>query len=299
MIPFFIFYSMFGFQRIGDLIWAAADMRARGFLIGATSGRTTLNGEGLQHQDGQSHLLASAVPACLSYDPSYAYEVAVILREGLRRMYVEDEDVFYYLTVANENYAHPPLSEGAEEGILRGMHLVRPHGSGQREQKNRVQLLGSGAILREVLAAAELLESNHGVAAEVWSATSFTELGRDIREAERWNRLHPTAPRRLSFVEKSLAEHPGPVVAATDFVRAYAEQIRPALNRAYVALGTDGFGRSDTRDQLRRHFEVDRYFVTLAALKALADEGEIPTERVAEALERYGIDPEKSDPAGF
>ncbi len=294
MIPFFIFYSMFGFQRIGDFIWAAADMQARGFLIGATSGRTTLNGEGLQHQDGHSHLAASAIPTCVAYDPAYSHELAVILHHGLRRMVGDQEDVFYYVTTLNENYAHPPMPEGAEEGIVKGMYRLRT--SGRRAKKKRVQLLGSGSILREVEAAAELLEQDYAVAADVWSVTSFTELRRDGLQAERHNRLHPEDAPRASYVEECLGAQPGPVVAATDYVRAVADLIRPFVAGRYVTLGTDGFGRSDTREELRSFFEVDRHHVVVAALKALADDGAVPVAKVSDAIRRYGIDPGKSDP---
>ncbi len=292
MVPFYIFYSMFGFQRVGDLAWAAGDSRARGFLIGATAGRTTLNGEGLQHEDGHSHLLASVVPNCRAYDPTYAYELAVIVRDGLRRMVEEKEDVFYYLTVMNENYVQPQLPEGVEEGILRGLYLLR-EGKGEGA---RVQLLGSGAILREVIAGADLLESDFGVAADVWSVTSFTELRRDGLEVERWNRLHPTAEPRAAYVESALAGRSGPFVAATDYMRAFADQIRPFVPGRYAVLGTDGFGRSDYRAKLRRFFEVDRNHVAVAALKALADDGVIEAGVVQEAIERYEIDPELEAP---
>ena len=294
-IPFYIYYSMFGFQRIGDLAWAAGDIRARGFLLGATAGRTTLEGEGLQHDDGHSHVLSSVIPSCISYDPAYAYEIAVIVQEGMRRMYQAGEDVFYYLTLMNEKWAHPAMPEGAEEGILKGMHRVR---NGEtisfKDQGLRVQLLGSGAILRESLAAAELLETDFGVSSDVWSVTSFTELRRDGLEIERWNRLHPLEAQRRPFVAKSLAPmHAGPVIAATDYMRIVPDQIRPFVEgRRYVTLGTDGFGRSDTRQALRSYFEVDRYHIALAALKALADNGLIEVERVAEAIEKYEIDPE-------
>jgi pyruvate dehydrogenase E1 component len=292
MIPFFIFYSMFGFQRIGDLIWAAGDQRSRGFLIGGTSGRTTLNGEGLQHEDGQSHLMAATVPNCRAYDPTFAHEVAVIMQDGLRRMVTDQEDVFYYLTVMNENYSHPALTEGAEEGIIRGMHLVR-EGTGDGP---RVQLMGSGAILREVLAAADLLEEHNDVTADVWSATSFTELRRDGMAAERWSRLHPHEERRVPYVEQQLAGHDGPVVAATDYMRAFPDGIRPFVPRPYTVLGTDGFGRSDYRVQLRRFFEVDRHHVAVAALAALAADGTLGAATVAKAIERYDIDPEAAPP---
>ncbi|QIK37946.1 pyruvate dehydrogenase (acetyl-transferring), homodimeric type [Caldichromatium japonicum] len=292
MIPFYIFYSMFGFQRIGDLAWAAGDMRARGFLIGGTAGRTTLAGEGLQHQDGHSLVLASLIPNCVAYDPAYAYELAVIVQDGLRRMYQEQEDVFYYITVMNENYPQPPLPEGSREGILKGLYPVR-QSDGYEEQ---VQLLGSGAILREAFAAAELLEQDFGIGSTVWSATSFGELRREGIAIERWNRLHPDQSPRLTHVETQLGQRPGPVIAATDYVRLYADQIRPYVPRRYVVLGTDGFGRSDTRRKLRQFFEVDRYQIAVAALKALADEGSLPISRVLEAITRYQIDPDKPNP---
>ncbi|MCS6787124.1 MAG: pyruvate dehydrogenase (acetyl-transferring), homodimeric type [Thiobacillaceae bacterium] len=292
MVPFYIFYSMFGFQRIGDLAWAAGDSRARGFLLGATAGRTTLNGEGLQHEDGHSHILASVIPNCIAYDPTYAYELAVIIREGLRRMVEAQEDVFYYITVMNENYPQPPMPAGVEEGILKGMYRLRV----SQADGPRVQLMGSGTILREVLAAAELLEADWGVAADVWSATSFTELRREGMAVERWNLLHPTEPRRLSYVELCLQDTEGPVIAATDYLRAYPDMIRPFVPRRFVTLGTDGFGRSDTREALRRFFEVDRHHVVLAALKALADEGTIDPVRAAEAIRRYGLEPERPAP---
>ena len=294
MIPFFIFYSMFGFQRIGDFIWAAADMRARGFLIAATSGRTTLNGEGLQHQDGHTHLIASTVPSCVSYDPTFGYELAVILQDGLRRMYKDQESVFYYVTTLNENYPHPAMPDGAEEGIRKGMYRLRP--SVKRGKKKRVQLLGCGAILREVLAAAELLEDDHGVAADVWSVTSFTELRRDGLQAERHNRLSPEAPAQTPYVTECLADTPGPVIAATDYMRSFADQVRAFVPRRYSVLGTDGYGRSDTRPALRRFFEVDRHQVVVAALRALADEGVVPIKAVGAAIELYGIDATKPDP---
>ena len=294
LIPFYCFYSMFGFQRTGDFAWAGADMRMRGFLMGGTAGRTTLAGEGLQHQDGHSHLLAANIPTCVAYDPTFAYEMAVIIQEGLRRMVTQREDVFYYITMMNENYAQPAMPEGAAPGILKGLYLLRESRIGA--DRPRVQLLGSGAILREVLAAADLLENEFGVAADLWSATSFTELRREGLGAERWSLLHPAEPRRPSFVETCLANRKGPVVAATDYVRLYADQIRPFVSRRYVVLGTDGFGRSDRRNQLRHFFEVDRGFIALAALKALADEGAIPASQVSAALPKLGIDPEKPDP---
>jgi pyruvate dehydrogenase E1 component len=291
---------MFGFQRVMDLIWAAGDSRARGFLLGGTAGRTTLNGEGLQHEDGHSHVLASVVPNCVSYDPAYAYEVAVIVHEGLRRMLGEQEDVFFYLTLMNENYEHPPLPEGAEAGILRGMYLLRSSDGDAADFGNgaRVQLLGSGTILREVLAGADLLAADYGIASDVWSATSFTELRRDGLAAERQNMLRPGAEPRRSYVEECLAGRPpGPVIAATDYVRTYADQIRAFVPRRYTVLGTDGYGRSDYRRHLRRFFEVDRHYVAVAALSALAADGTVPAGRVADAIVRYGIDPDAPDPS--
>jgi pyruvate dehydrogenase E1 component len=294
MVPFYIYYSMFGFQRIGDLAWAAADQRARGFLLGGTAGRTTLNGEGLQHEDGHSHLISATIPNCRSYDPTFAYEVAVIIQDGMRRMYQDQEDVFYYVTVMNENYPHPAMPEGAEAGILKGMYRLSEGAGGKKTP--RVQLLGSGTILREVIAAAELLAADFGVAADLWSCPSFTELHREGMEAERWNLVHPEEKARVPFVASCLEGHAGPVVAATDYMRAYAEQIRPYVGRRYVVLGTDGFGRSDTREQLRYFFEVNRHYVAVAALKALADEGSIPAATVTQAIRKYGIDPAKPCP---
>ena len=296
MIPFYIYYSMFGFQRVGDLAWAAGDMRCRGFLLGGTAGRTTLNGEGLQHQDGHSHVLSSTIPNCISWDPTFAYEVAVIVQDGLRRMMQEQEDVFYYLTLMNENYAHPAMPEGAREGILKGMYLFR-QGKAKGRNAPRVQLLGSGVILREAIAAAEILESDYGVAADVWSVTSFNELRREGLDVARWNLLHPTEKPRLSYVEQCLKDQAGPVVAVTDYMKIFADQIRQFVPRRYTVLGTDGFGRSDTREKLRRHFEVDRHYVTLAALKSLADEGQLSVEKVAEAIDRFRIDTGRPNPA--
>ena len=293
MLPFYIFYSMFGFQRVGDLIWAAGDSRTRGFLLGGTSGRTTLSGEGLQHQDGHSHLMAAAVPNCVAYDPTFAYEIVTIVQDGMRRMLTEQEDVFYYVTVMNENYPQPAMVEPAREGILRGMYLFKQtEGAGER-----VQLLGSGSILREAIAAADLLRDDFGIAADVWSATSFTELARDGIATERWNLLHPTDPQRSAYVTQQLTGRRGPVIAATDYVRAVAEQIRPFVPGHYRVLGTDGFGRSDLRERLRRHFEVDRGFIATAALKALCDEGRVPPSTVRLALEKYGISADKPHPA--
>ncbi|KOR30721.1 pyruvate dehydrogenase [Achromatium sp. WMS2] len=295
MIPFYIYYSMFGFQRIGDLAWAAGDMQARGFLLGGTAGRTTLAGEGLQHQDGHSHLQAATIPNCVAYDPSFAYELAVIIQDGLRRMYQDQENVFYYITVMNETYPQPVLPEGSQAGIIQGMYLYRP--ATEAVGKAQVQLLGSGAILREVIAAAALLEQDWKIAANVWSVTSFTQLGRDGMAAERWSMLHPMESPHLSFISKVLAEHRGPVIAATDYVRAYAEQIRPYLGqRRYVTLGTDGFGRSDLRAELRSFFEVNRYYVIIAVLKALADDGVLAGDVVQQALLQYNINPDKPHP---
>jgi pyruvate dehydrogenase E1 component len=294
MIPFYIFYSMFGFQRVGDLAWAAGDMRSRGFLLGGTAGRTTLNGEGLQHEDGHSHVYSSTVPNCISYDPTFGYELAVIIQDGLRRMYAEQEDVYYYLTVMNENYVQPAMPEGAAPNIIKGMYLLK---SGEKKAKSpRVQLLGSGVILRECSAAAELLKRDWGVDADLWSCTSYTELARDGNTVSRWNMMNPTAKPRLSHVETCLKDTEGPVVAATDYVRAFADQIRAFVPRRYVVLGTDGFGRSDTREKLRRFFEVDRHYITVAALKALADDGGLPATKVVDAIRKYGIDPGKPAP---
>ncbi len=293
MIPFYIFYSMFGFQRVGDLAWAAGDSRSRGFLLGGTAGRTTLNGEGLQHADGHSHLAASTIPNCVAYDPAYSYELAVIIHDGLRRMLHEQQDVFYYITLMNENYVHPPMPEGAREGILKGMYLLRDGGAAKAP---RVQLMGSGTILREVLAGADLLRDDFGIAADVWSVPSFTELRREGLEAERWNMLHPTSPQRKSHVETCLEGRQGPVVAASDYIKTFADEIRPFVGRRYRVLGTDGYGRSDYRAQLRKFFEVDRHWVALAALKSLADEEQIPASRVADAIKKYEIDPEKPSP---
>jgi pyruvate dehydrogenase E1 component len=294
MIPFYIFYSMFGFQRVGDLAWAAGDMRSRGFLLGGTAGRTTLNGEGLQHEDGHSHQIAATIPNCISYDPTFGYEVAVIVQDGLKRMYAEQQDVYYYLTVMNENYPMPAMPEGAAPGIVKGMYLFR---AGEKRAKApRVQLLGSGTIFREVIAAADLLKTDWGVEADLWSCPSFTELARDCMRVTRHNMLHPTAKPGLSHAETCLKDTTGPVIAATDYMRAYADQIRACVGRRYVVLGTDGFGRSDTREKLRHFFEVDRHYVTLAALKALADEGTLPAAKVAEAIRKYGIDPAKPAP---
>ncbi len=297
MIPFYVFYSMFGFQRIGDLAWAAGDIQVRGFLIGGTSGRTTLAGEGLQHDDGHSHLFSANIPNCVSYDPTFGYELAVIIQDGLRRMYHDREAVFYYITVMNENYHQPAMPDGAREGILRGMYCLRDGaGGGRGKKKPSVQLLGCGSILREVLAAADLLEEDFGVTTTVWSTPSFTELQREGADTARWNMLHPEEKPRQSYVAQCLSKHEGPVVAASDYVQMFANQIRTFIDRRYVALGTDGYGRSDTRKNLRRFFEVDRHYVAVAALHALADDGDVPRSKVAEAIKKYGVDPEKPNP---
>jgi len=285
MIPFYIYYSMFGFQRVGDLAWAAGDMHARGFLLGGTAGRTTLNGEGLQHQDGHSHVQADLIPNCVSYDPTFQYEVAVIVQDGLRRMYANNEDVFYYITLMNENYAHPDMPEGAEQDILKGMYLLKAGGKGDK----KVQLMGSGTILQEVIAGAELLKADFGVEADIWSCPSFNLLHRDAIEAERFNRLHPLEAEKVPFVTSKLQGHDGPVIAATDYIRSYADRIRAYIPNDYHVLGTDGFGRSDSRANLRRFFEVDRYNVAVAALSALAEQGKVSKETVQQAIEKYGI----------
>ncbi len=295
MIPFYICYSMFGLQRTMDLYWAAGDQRARGFLIGGTAGRTTLNGEGLQHEDGHSLVLSGLIPNCISYDPTFAYEIAVIMHEGMRRMFVEQEDVFYYLTVMNENYEHPEMPQGVEADIIKGMYLFR-RGASDAGKAPCVQLLGSGTIFREAIAAADLLKADWGVESDLWSCPSFSELAREGTDTARWNMLHPTEKPRQAHIEHCLNGTRGPIIAATDYVRQYAEQIRPFLNRRYVTLGTDGFGRSDTRKALRYFFEVDRHWIVVAALKALADDGVIELRKVAEAIARYGIDSNKPNP---
>ena len=295
MIPFYIYYSMFGLQRIGDLAWAAGDLRSRGFLLGATAGRTTLNGEGLQHEDGHSHLMSATIPNCVSYDPTYSYELAVIIQAGLKRMVENQEDVYYYITLMNENYEHPELPKGAEADILKGMYQFRKAAA---KAKHTVQLLGSGTIFREVLAGAELLQKDWGVASDIWSCPSLTELRRDGMAVDRWNLLNPLAKQRVSHVETCLAKTSGPIIASTDYMKAFADGIRPFIpkGRNYKALGTDGFGRSDTREKLRHFFEVNRYFVAISALKALAEDGAIEAKVVAEAIATYGIDPAKPDP---
>ena len=290
MMPFYIYYSMFGFQRVGDLAWAAGDMQARGFLLGGTAGRTTLAGEGLQHQDGHSHLLASTIPNCVSYDPTYAYELAVIIHHGMQRMFGDQENVFYYISVMNENYVQPALPENVTDGIVKGMYLLHS------DDDAKIQLLGSGAILREVIAAADLLKTEFGIVANTWSVTSFNELRREGLDCERWNMLHPNDSPRTSYVTSSLAEHVGPVVAASDYMKIYADQIREFVPQSYRTLGTDGFGRSDSRAQLRQFFEVNRNFICLGALKSLADEGTIDDAIVGEAIAKFGIDPEKPNP---
>ncbi len=294
MVPFYIYYSMFGFQRVGDLAWAAGDMQVRGFLMGGTAGRTTLAGEGLQHQDGHSLLQAATIPNCIAYDPTFAYELAIIIHDGLRRMYQDNEPVFYYITVMNENYHHPALPKGAEAGILKGMYCLKE--SKGKSRRRKVQLMGSGTILREVIAAADLLAEDFDIDADIWSMTSINELARDGQATQRWNRLHPTRKPKPSYVEEQLAGRQGPAIIATDYIRAYAEQIREFVPMRYSVLGTDGYGRSDTRKNLRTFFEVNRYHVAVAALKALADDGEIDDKIVQQAIKKYNIDPEKPNP---
>lgn len=297
LLPFYIYYSMFGFQRVGDAAWQAADMRARGFLLGGTAGRTTLNGEGLQHEDGHSHLLSGAIPNCRSYDPTFAGEVAVILQYGMKRMIEEQVDEYYYLTLMNENYSHPALPEGAADGVIKGMYLLKDAGKAKKGEL-RVQLMGSGTILREAIAAAELLDKDFGVVADVWSCPSFTELRRDGYDAERWNRLHPEDKPRKAYVTECIESRPaGPVIAATDYVRNFTDQIRAFIPRTYTVLGTDGFGRSDTRANLRRHFEVDRYYIAHAAIDALAKDGKMTVKDAARAIKLYKLDVEKMNPA--
>jgi len=306
MVPFYVYYSMFGFQRIGDLAWAAGDMQARGFLLGGTSGRTTLNGEGLQHEDGHSHIMAGTIPNCISYDPTFAHEVGVILHHGLKRMVEKQDNVFYYLTLLNENYAMPGLTAGTEEQIIKGMYLCKSGAAkakGAKADGKRVQLLGSGTILRESIAAQELLAADWGIESDVWSCPSFNELTRDGQDAERFNLLHPLQTPRVSFVAQQLGSHAGPVVASTDYMKAYAEQIRPFIPknsdgsaRSFKVLGTDGFGRSDFRSKLREHFEINRHYIVVASLKALSDDGHLPASRAAEAIAKYGINADKINP---
>ena len=292
MIPFYIFYSMFGFQRIGDLAWAAGDSRARGFLLGATAGRTTLNGEGLQHEDGHSQLMAAMIPNCVSYDPTFAYELAVIMQDGLKRMVENQEDVFYYITVMNENYSHPEMPKGVEADIIKGMYQF----STSKAKGEKVQLMGSGVILREVIEAQKILESDYGVSADVWSVTSFNELRKDALEIDRWNRMNPDKPQKESHVEKLLKKAEGPIIASTDYMKSFAEQIAVFLPHKFVALGTDGFGRSDSRENLRHFFEVDRHYVVVATLKALSDEGKIKSSIVTDAIKKFKLDPNKPNP---
>jgi pyruvate dehydrogenase E1 component len=296
MIPFYIYYSMFGLQRVGDLAWAAGDMQARGFLLGGTSGRTTLNGEGLQHEDGHSQILAGTIPNCVSYDPTFAHEVGVILHHGLKRMVEKQDNVFFYLTLLNENYAMPGLKAGTEEQIIKGMYLLQEGKA--KKGAPPVNLLGSGTILRESMFAKELLERDWGVAANVWSCPSFNELARDGQDCERWNLLHPTEKPRVPFVTQQLDPHAGPVIASTDYMKNFSEQIRPYVpkGRTYKVLGTDGFGRSDFRSKLREHFEVNRHYIVVAALKALAEESVLPVAKVAEAIAKYKIKTEKINP---
>jgi pyruvate dehydrogenase E1 component len=294
MIPFYIFYSMFGFQRIMDLAWAAGDSQARGFLIGATAGRTTLNGEGLQHQDGHSHLMANMIPNCVSYDPTYSHELAVIIQDGMRRMYQDKENVYYYVTVMNENYAHPDMPEGCADGIIKGLYCLTP--SAVKKPKLKVQLMGSGTILREVEAAANILKADYKVDADIWSATSINLLRRDGLDCERWNMLHPESDARVPYVTEQLRGKQGPVICATDYIKSYAEQLRPYIEARYVVLGTDGYGRSDTRAKLRQHFEVDRQYIVVAALKALADDGQLAVSEVTKAIKAFGLDVDKINP---
>jgi pyruvate dehydrogenase E1 component len=292
-IPFYIFYSMFGFQRTGDLVWAFGDARGRGFLLGATAGRTTLNGEGLQHEDGHSHVLFSAVPNVLAYDPAFAYEVAVIIRDGLKRMYTDNEDVFYYLTLYNQDYPMPAMPAGVEEGILRGLYLYR---GAVQQARHRAQLFGSGPLLLQALRAQEILAAKFDVAADVWSVTSYPLLRNDALAAERWNRLHPGEPPRVPYVTRALENAPGPIVATSDQMKTLPDMISRWVGRPLVALGTDGFGRSDTREGLRRHFETDAEHVVVATLSALSQLGHLPPGTVARAIQEFGIDAEKIEP---
>jgi len=293
MIPFFIFYSMFGFQRVGDLCWAAGDSRARGFLLGGTAGRTTLNGEGLQHEDGHSHVLASTVPNCISYDPTFSYEVAVIVQNGLQRMFVDQEDIFFYITLMNENYAHPDMPEGVEEGILKGLYCLQK--SPTRAERH-VNLMGSGTILIQALMAAKKLQEDFGVTSDIWSATSFNELAREGQDCLRWNRLNPLEEEKTPYVTQVLADATGPVIAATDYMKVMAEQIRPFVSGSYSVLGTDGYGRSDSRANLRRFFEVDANHIAAAAMVELYRDGKIDRQVMAEAVDKYEIDGNKPNP---
>jgi pyruvate dehydrogenase E1 component len=293
MIPFFIYYSMFGFQRVGDFIWAAADMRTKGFLLGATAGRTTLAGEGLQHQDGHSHLMASAIPNVKAYDPAFAYEIAVIIHDGLQRMYVDQQDVFYYLTLENENYVQPAMPENVEEGIIKGMYKLQ---SGYSGKNSRVQLLASGSMVNEVLEAAKILNEDWQIDADIWSVTSFSELHREAEDKSRWNTLHPDEDDKQSYVGSCLKAENGPVIAVSDYVKLVAEQIAPYINCPFVALGTDGFGRSETRDELRKFFEVNRYYIVMTVLESLSKEGKVDKSNVKDAIVKYELDPEKPNP---
>ena len=295
MIPFYIYYSMFGFQRIGDLAWAAGDMQARGFLVGGTAGRTTLAGEGLQHQDGHSHLQAATIPNCISYDPTFSYELAVIVQDGLRRMYENEENVYFYLTVMNENYQHPAMPEGSQEGILKGLYQFKASDKDDGKTPT-VQLMGSGTILNEVIKASVILENEFGVAANVWSATSMNELRREGLDVERWNMLHPNEKPRVSYVEQCLQDQNGPVITATDYMKAYGDSIRAFVPSRYVVLGTDGYGRSDDRKQLRNHFEVNHKYIIVAALSALYEDGSIESSVVSKAIDQFEIDAEKPSP---
>ena len=295
MIPIYIFYSMFGFQRVGELAWAAGDSQARGFLIGATAGRTTLAGEGLQHQDGHSHLLASNIPNCVSYDPTFAYEMAVILQDGLKRMHEKKENIFYYITAMNENYTHPQKPKGSDDGILKGMYLFKENNN---KGKTKVQLLGSGTILREIISASEILSKEYGIDSDVWSVTSFNELRKDGMETERWNLLNSNKKKR-SYVEKCLEKRDGPIIAASDYTRAFSDQIRPYTEKPFYSLGTDGYGRSDTRKNLRKFFEVDKEHIVAYTLSALANEQLIGSEQAEKAIKKYKIDKEKEFPANL
>ncbi|WP_152205252.1 pyruvate dehydrogenase (acetyl-transferring), homodimeric type [Marinobacter changyiensis] len=296
LIPFYTFYSMFGFQRVGDLAWASGDIQARGFLVGGTSGRTTLNGEGLQHQDGHSHVLAQTIPNCIAYDPAYAYEMAVVVHEGMKRMYERNENVFYYITIMNENYEQPAMPKGIEEGIIKGMYLFESVEAKGKSKSPRVQLMGSGAILNEVRAGAQLLKDDFGVGSDIWSVTSFNELAREGQHVDRWNRFHPDDTPKKAYITQCLEKMKGPVVSSTDYIKLHSEQVRAYMPGTYVTLGTDGFGRSDTREKLRSFFEVDRYHVVVAALTALARDGEVKEDQVLEAMRKYGIDRNKSNP---
>jgi len=294
MIPFYIFYSMFGFQRIGDLAWAAGDSQARGFLIGATAGRTTLNGEGLQHQDGHSHVMANTIPNCRTYDPTYGFELAVIIQNGMHRMFTEKENCFYYITTMNENYVHPDMPVNAEEGIIKGMYQLEA--TKKKKPKLLVQLMGAGSILREVRAAAVVLREDFGVESNVWSLTSINELTRDGQRAQRWNMMHPESEPRVPYITQQLNGENSPVIAATDYLKTYADQLRAFIPNRFSVLGTEGYGRSDTRANLRRFFEVDCNYVVIAALKALSDEGQLEAKVVSKAMKQLGVDPEKLDP---